>query len=183
MFLVVRRTRAPEGIPNVIRGAASMTVVVAVSRAVRFANAEVVFACVVASEAAGRALHKIVPAANWTLVCQGNVFVNIERPFRAPAVSAKRARTRSRRRIVSRLPLRRRRQFVREIIQLLSREFGELTQCLDLVLKCQLANIHKPVAVVLLSMNTQRRTNAVTERARCKRVLLREDLYPFFREP
>src|ERR1017187_4961398 len=171
MFLVVRRTRAPEGIPNLIRGAASVTVVVAVSRAVRFANAEVVFACVVASEATGRTLHKIVLAANWMLVCQGNVFVNIERPSRAPAVSAKRPHLRRWRRIVSRLPLRRWRQFVREVIQLLSREFGELTQCLDLGLKCQLANIHKPVAVVILSMNAQWRTNAIAECARCKRIL------------
>ena len=34
----------PEGISNVIRGAASMTVVVAVSRTVQCRNAEVVFA-------------------------------------------------------------------------------------------------------------------------------------------
>ena len=127
MFLVVRRTRAPEGIPNVIRGAARMTVVVAVSRAVWFANAEVVFACVVTSEATGRTLHKIVLAANWTVVCEGNVFINIERPLRSTTVSAKRPHARSRRRIVSRLPLWRRRHFVREIIQLPGRQFGQLT--------------------------------------------------------
>ena len=81
----------PEGISNVIRGAASMTVVVAVSGTVRFANAEVVFACVVTSQAAGRALHKIVLAANWTLVCKGNVFVNVER-LPCSTVSAERSR-------------------------------------------------------------------------------------------
>ena len=160
-----------------------MTVVVAVSRAVRFANAEVVFACVVTCEATGRTLHKIVFAAYWTVVCEGNMFIDIERLLRSTTVPAKRPRARDNRRIVSRLPLRRRRQFVREVIQLLSREFGELTQCLDLSLKCQLAYIHKPVAVVIFPMNTKWRTNGVAKRARCKRILLREYLYPLISKP
>ena len=160
-----------------------MTVVVAVSKAVWFANAEIVFACVVTSQATGRALHKIVLAADWTLVRQGYVFVNVERLLRSSAVSAEEPRARSRRQIVSRLPLRRRRQFVREIIQFLSRQFWKLTQCLDLSLECQLAYIHKPVAVVILPMNAQRRTNGIAERAWCKRILLREYFYPLVSKP
>jgi len=183
MFSVIRRTRAPAGISNVIRGAACVTVVVAVSRTVWFADAEVVLACVVTSEPAGWALDKIVLAANWTIVGKGNVFVNIERPFRSTTVSTKSPRTRSRRRVVSRLPLRRRRQFVREIIQLLSRQFGELAQCFNLSLKCQLAYIHKPVAVVILPMNAQRRTNGIAERAWCKRILLRKYFYSLVSKP
>ena len=155
-----------------------MTVVVAVPWAVRFANAEVVFACVVAREATGRTLHEIVLAAYWTVVCEGNVFINIEGPLRFTTVSAERPHARGRRRIVSRLPLWRRRHFVREIIQLPGCQFGQPTQCLDLSLECQLAYIHKPVAVVILPMNTQWRTNGVAERARCKRILLREYFYP-----
>ena len=72
---------------------------------------------------------------------------------------------------------------MREIIQLLSRQFGELAQRFNLSLKCQLSYIHKPVAVVMLPMNTQWRTNAIAERARCKRILLREYLYPLISKP
>jgi hypothetical protein len=68
-----------------------MTVVVAVPGTVGFADAKVIFACVVTSKAAGRALHKIVLAANWTLVCKGNVFVNVERLL-CSTVSAERSR-------------------------------------------------------------------------------------------
>ena len=77
----------PEGISNVIRRTASMTVVVAVSGAVRFCDAKVVFARVTTGEATGRALHEIVLVANWTLVRKGNVFVNVERLLRSAAVS------------------------------------------------------------------------------------------------
>ena len=159
-----------------------MTVVVAVSRAVWFANAEIVLACVVTGEVTGRTLHEIVLAAYWTVVCEGNVFINIEGPLRCTTVSAKRSHARSRR-IVSHLPLWRRRHFVREIIQLPGRQFGQLTKRLDLSLERQLAYIHKPVAIVILSMNAQWPTNGVAERAWCKRILLREYFYPLISKP
>ena len=82
----------PEGISNVIRGAASMTVVVAVSGTVRFSNAEVVFARVATGEATGWALHKIVLSPNWPLVRQRYVLVNIERLPRFVAVSGEASR-------------------------------------------------------------------------------------------
>ena len=82
----------PEGISNVICGAASMTVVVAVPGTVRFADAEVVFACVVTRQATGRALHEIVLAANWPLVRQRYVLVNIERLLRSAPVSGEASR-------------------------------------------------------------------------------------------
>ena len=72
---------------------------------------------------------------------------------------------------------------MREIIQLPGRQFGQLTKRLDLSLEGQLAYIHKPVAVVILPMNTQWPTNGVAERARSKRILLREYLYSFISKP
>jgi hypothetical protein len=82
----------PEGTPNVIRGAASVTVVVAVSRTMRFRNAEVVFARVATGEATGRALHKMVFSPNWPLVRQRYMLVNIERLLRSAATSGEASR-------------------------------------------------------------------------------------------
>src|SRR6266511_5820887 len=124
MFLKVRRTRVPEGISNVVRRAAGVTVVIAVSRTVRFANAKVVFARVVAGKPTGRTLHKVVPAANGTSLHDGNVVINVERSFRSAAISAEGRRWRSGLQIVSRLPLGRGRHFVGQLIQVLSRWFS-----------------------------------------------------------
>ena len=72
---------------------------------------------------------------------------------------------------------------VRQIIQLLGCQFWQRTERIDLSLECQLSNIYKPVAVVVLPMDAKRRTNTIAERSWCKRVLLRENLYSLFREP
>jgi len=67
--------------------------------------------------------------------------------------------------IVGGLPLQRRRQVVREIVQLLRRQLGQRTERVDLSLERQLADVHEPVAVVVLPMDAQRRTNAIAERS------------------
>ena len=108
----------PEGISNVIRRAASVTVVVAVSRTVRFRNAEVIFARVATGQTTGWALHKVVLSPNWPLVRQRYVLVNIEGLPRFVAVSGEASRGLSWLRIVRYLPLRWGRQVVREIVQL-----------------------------------------------------------------
>ena len=82
----------PEGISNVIRGAARMTVVVTVSRTVRFRDAEVVFARVATGEATRWALHKMVFSPNWPLVRQRYMLVNIERLLRSAATSGEASR-------------------------------------------------------------------------------------------
>ncbi len=50
-------------------------------------------------------------------------------------------------------------------------------------LERQLANVHKPVAVVVLPMDAKRRTNTIAERSRCNRILLRKYFYPLISEP
>ena len=170
-----------ESISDVIRGAASVTVVVAVSWTVRFRNAEVVLARVATGQTAGRALHKVVCPSHGPLVRQRNVLVDVEWFPRPVAVSWE-APHGSRLLIVGGLPLQRRRQVVREIVQLLRRQLGQRTERVDLSLERQLADVHEPVAVVVLPMDAQRRTNAIAERSGRERILLREDLDSLVRE-
>jgi hypothetical protein len=65
---------------------------------------------------------------------------------------------------------------------LLGRQFWKFAERIDLGLERQLPDVHKPVAVVVLSMDAKRRTNAVAEPAWRKRILLRKDLNSRFRE-
>ena len=142
-----------ESISDVIRGAASVTVVVAVPWTVRLRHAEIVLARVAASHTAGWALHKVVFSTHGSLVRQRYVLVNVEGFLRSAAISGETLRGCDRRWIVSCLPLRWRRKVVRQIIQLLGCQFRKRAERIDLGLERQLANVHKPVAIVVLPMD------------------------------